>query len=378
MLINANLRPYPDTAAADPPARRPTTRPAIPQAVPARRHGVAAARSSTARGAEIVRWTLDVNNDGAVDASDLADANGVDAQRTRNPDDYVLVRQVYGDSTGNVAGNNGGITERVALVRAPGGGVPPMFTVYLRGQRARRGTGRSGPGARRRSSATSSASRCSVRRARAASRTGKRQLRRDRASHRGQLDAQRAQLRRSTSTRVDGYVFDDANGDQTQGRRRARRCRARSVRLGKLQSTVTDATGYYLLPRPGRHLHAAAHAAARATASPAVPDSFVVTVPPGARDRSPTRSIPGGCVNVFVYDDLDGNGTYDTGERRLPSVQGDAVPRRRAGVHGRSAATRRCSRRRARYTVARDAARLVRGSTTPIPLTRNHGERRRP
>jgi len=86
------------------------------------------------RGAEIVRWTLDVNNDGAVNAADMADANGIDAQRTANPNDYTLVRQVYGDSVGNVAGNNGGVLQRVALVQKPGGSVPPMFQVYLTGQ----------------------------------------------------------------------------------------------------------------------------------------------------------------------------------------------------------------------------------------------------
>src|SRR5207249_6137740 len=85
------------------------------------------------RGAELIRWTLDVNNDGQVNASDVNDPNGADARHTPNPNDYVLVRQVYGDSTGNVAGNNGGALERVALVRKPGGTVPAMFTVYLNG-----------------------------------------------------------------------------------------------------------------------------------------------------------------------------------------------------------------------------------------------------
>jgi hypothetical protein len=75
-----------------------------------------------------------VTNDGAVNAADMADPNGIDAQRTANPNDYTLVRQVYGDSVGNVAGNNGGVLQRVALVQKPGGSVPPMFQVYLEGQ----------------------------------------------------------------------------------------------------------------------------------------------------------------------------------------------------------------------------------------------------
>src|SRR5206468_8787723 len=85
------------------------------------------------RGAELIRWTLDVNNDGQVNASDVNDPNGADARRTMNPNDYVLVRQVYGDSTGNIAGNNGGAMEHITLVRKPGGTVPAMFQVYLTG-----------------------------------------------------------------------------------------------------------------------------------------------------------------------------------------------------------------------------------------------------
>ena len=64
-----------------------------------------------------------------------------------NPNDYVLVREVYGDSSANTIGNNGGAqVERVALVVPPGGSVPPLlFTVYPRGVSRRRGTGTTGP-----------------------------------------------------------------------------------------------------------------------------------------------------------------------------------------------------------------------------------------
>src|SRR5512134_2725795 len=55
-------------------------------------------------GAEIVRWTFDTNNDGQVNASDVADPDGVEARRTPNPNDFVLVREVYGDSTGGLPG----------------------------------------------------------------------------------------------------------------------------------------------------------------------------------------------------------------------------------------------------------------------------------
>lgn len=82
-------------------------------------------------GAELVRWTLDLNNDGSVNSGDIADANGVDVQRSRNPSDYMLVRQVYGDSLNNVAGDNGGAISRMAPVLKPGGGVPALFTVTM-------------------------------------------------------------------------------------------------------------------------------------------------------------------------------------------------------------------------------------------------------
>src|SRR5205823_2037464 len=70
-----------------------------------------------------------------VNASDLATAAGADAQSTPDPNDYVLVRQVYGDSSGSppVPHNNGGAQQSVALVHRPGGGVPPLFAIYLRG-----------------------------------------------------------------------------------------------------------------------------------------------------------------------------------------------------------------------------------------------------
>jgi len=83
-------------------------------------------------GAELIRWTLDLNNDGAVDASDIADSNGVDVRRTQNPNDYMLVRQIYGDSLNLVAGDNGGAISRIAPILKPGGTVPVLFTVYMK------------------------------------------------------------------------------------------------------------------------------------------------------------------------------------------------------------------------------------------------------
>ena len=133
VLICENLAPYPDTTGSKPtsplaynPGGSPKPMPLVGTYAPPIRYRT---------GAEIVRWTLDLDNDGAVNQSDLTTAAGADANRTPNPNDYVLVRQVFGDSTGNVAGNNGGAQERVALVRRPcAAGTPPLFTVYLKGQ----------------------------------------------------------------------------------------------------------------------------------------------------------------------------------------------------------------------------------------------------
>ena len=132
IILSQNQSPYPDTLASrrlGPQAYNPAANPkpfplTIPSYTPPIKYRT---------GAELIRYTLDVNNDGVVNSGDIASTQGADAASTPNPDDYVLVRQVYGDSTNNVAGDNGGSQERIALVRKPGGAVPPLFTVYMKG-----------------------------------------------------------------------------------------------------------------------------------------------------------------------------------------------------------------------------------------------------
>ena len=90
VLISANLSPYPDIA---------VTGPQYPQAYQPAGNPKPFPLNGTAwqppikyrSGAEVIRWTLDVNNDGVVNANDIADVNGVDARRTPNPD--VLCNQ---------------------------------------------------------------------------------------------------------------------------------------------------------------------------------------------------------------------------------------------------------------------------------------------
>src|SRR4029077_2853294 len=89
IIVSENQLPYPDTSVPTAPlAYSPTSTPK-----PFPLNGTAYAppvRYST--GAELIRYTLDVNNDGVVDASDIAAPEGADAAATPNPNDYVLVR----------------------------------------------------------------------------------------------------------------------------------------------------------------------------------------------------------------------------------------------------------------------------------------------
>ncbi len=134
LVINANLGPFPDTlvvagqASPDEPlAYNPSGTPLVPVLdgtgyEPPMRYTT---------GAETIRYTLDLNDDGVIDANDQSDALALDAQRTANPNDFVLARAVYGDSTADTPGNNGGAKEKLGLVRGPGPNVPPLFNVYL-------------------------------------------------------------------------------------------------------------------------------------------------------------------------------------------------------------------------------------------------------
>jgi len=79
-------------------------------------------------GAESIRYTLDLNDDGIVDAADQAVALASEAQRTANPNDYVIARVRYGLWSD---GTNNGNKEKVGLVRGPGTGIPAMYAVYM-------------------------------------------------------------------------------------------------------------------------------------------------------------------------------------------------------------------------------------------------------
>jgi prepilin-type N-terminal cleavage/methylation domain-containing protein len=265
-------------------------------------------------GAETVRWTLDLNNDGLVNASDLNDPNGIDAARTPNPNDYELVRQVYGDSTNNVPNNNGPLTQRVAIVSAPGGGVPPLFTVYMRGatQPWDWSTGPVPP------ESLANIARVVVK-ATAPS---------PRPDARGNYVATTFTTT-VTSMRnvpdlgppeygVDGYVFNDLNKNGTfdageQGIAGAR------VTLGPY-ATTTGVSGYFLLPAP-TGTYTLRHSPPANFAVETNPDSFVVTVPPATSKSFADTSIAGGWVTSHCFNDLNGNLVQDFGEPDLGSVK---------------------------------------------------------
>lgn len=107
VIINANLNPISDTP----------DNPQTPQAYdpgydPKPVHYNPGLKYST--GAETIVYTLDYNNDGTVNS---ADRNSFEARMTSNPNDYALVKRVYGyDPT---LRNNGGVNQIVSVIAGP-------------------------------------------------------------------------------------------------------------------------------------------------------------------------------------------------------------------------------------------------------------------
>ena len=304
VLINANFSPWPDDTVPKPPlAYNPV---GFPRPFPL--NGTSwEPPIKYRRGAEIVRWTLDVNDDGQVNAGDVASVNGVDAQRTPNPNDYVLVRQVYGDSTANVANWNGGQMERIALVRRPGGGVPPMFRVYLEGQ-DQPWNWSSGPLP---AAKLSEIERIEVEIVAASSRPNKggdypeTRLTTDVNSIRNVPGFGRKEYP------VDGFVYNDLDTDYTKDPLEPGLGGA-TVRLGKY-SSVTNASGYYILRVPAgtytlRHVPPPGYGVFTS------PDSVSITVGPAATFSFADTARAGGWVTGFVYEDKNQSGSHDDGE----------------------------------------------------------------
>ena len=306
LLLNANLQPYPDNVSAHTPplAYNPTGAPR-----PKPLDGTSYAPPIKYRtGAEVIRWTLDVNNDGVVDASDLAAPDGADAQHTPNPNDYVLVRQVYGDSTGNVAGANGGTTERVALLDKPGSGVPPMFTVYFKGS-STPWDWKNGP-----VPANQLANIASIGVQLTASSAHK--------DANGTYPTTTVRTQVATSRNVpnvggtlytiDGYVYNDKNKNRTKDAGEPGIANAYLL-LGTNMSTRTDATGHYSF-QVENGTYRLKQIAPTGYGVFTNPDSTVLTVGPPRNFSFADTARTGGFANVFVFHDLDGDGYQDYGE----------------------------------------------------------------
>lgn len=319
IILSQNQQPFPDTASAGP---------QVPQAYqpagnprPASLNGTAwEPPQKYATGAELIRWTLDVNNDGSVDASDLSAAQGFDAARTENPDDYVLVREVYGDMTGGVAGNNGGAQERVALVRKPGAGVPAIFTVYMKGSTTPWNWA-DGP--------VPADQLDNIQRV---------EVRVTAAAPRKDADGNFTQTTLSTQVNsmrsvpdfgiatyaVSGYVFDDLNQNGAMDGSDPGLAGV-TVRLGNYVG-YTSATGYYSI-RASNGTYTLRHSPPAGYGVFTNPDTFLVTVASAAVSRSfADTARQGGWVRMLAYEDEDGDQVHDADEPVLSGIRFTMMP----------------------------------------------------
>lgn len=267
-----------------------------------------------ATGAELVRYTLDVNNDGSVNASDISAPQGADAAATPNPNDYVLVREVYGDSTGNVAGSNGGSQERIALVHKPGAGVPALFTVYMRGSTTPYNWA-NGPVP---AAQLQDIQRIELNVTAAASRPNDKGEYASTTLH-SEVNAMRSVPDFGATTYViSGFVYEDVNQDRTKGTGEPGLAGA-TVRLGS-QTAYSSATGYYQFRAPaGTYTLSHSAPAGYGTFTTA---SYNLTISnAGATYSFGDTARSGGNVTILVYDDLNNNGQRDTGENGLAGIR---------------------------------------------------------
>ena len=313
IILCENLAPWPDTLSA----RRLSPQAYDPAGSPKPAPLVSNTYTPPAKyrtGAELVRYTLDVNNDGRVDASDISSAQGADAQMTPNPNDYVLVREVYGDSTSNSLGNNGGAQERVALVSKPGGAVPPLFTVYLKGSSTPWNWANGAVPA----SQLQDIERVEVRVTVPAS---KRDANGNYPSTTltSQINALRSVPDFGVATyTVSGYVYEDANRDHVMNTGDTGLSGV-TVRLGNYIG-YTSATGYWALRVPNG-TYTLRHTPPTGYGVFTNPDSFVVTVASAAVTRSfGDTARAGDWVTATVYEDEDGDQSKDAGEPYISGI----------------------------------------------------------
>lgn len=126
VIFNANITPYPDSIFhLEPRSYDPAANPQCPN------FNLAASYNT---GTETYRYTLDSNNDGLVDPND----NGDDSLeiRTRNPNDFVLIRQAYGRMNNGTNAVFPVLNQMVGLIRGPAhpadNSIAPLFQYWHR------------------------------------------------------------------------------------------------------------------------------------------------------------------------------------------------------------------------------------------------------
>lgn len=313
VIMCADLQPFPDTSAAArgiPLAYDPNGSPRPKPLV-----GTSWTPSTRYRtGAELVRWTLDLNNDGIVDATDLADPDAADANHTSNPDDYELCREVYGDSTGGVKGNNGGTRERIALIMKPGGTRPPLFRVYLTGD-TQPWNWSNGPIPATRLNeivriemnvvASSANKNFSGRFAETPLTTSVSSIR-------------NAPNYKFQSYTVSGVVYNDANKNRVKDGTETG-ISGCVVTLGGYMSQNTGTSGSFSFGVPAG-TYVLKHTPPANYGVFTTPDSFIVTVGPSVVKNFADTAQAGGWLTLTVWNDQDHDKTIDGAEKGLASV----------------------------------------------------------
>jgi prepilin-type N-terminal cleavage/methylation domain-containing protein len=315
IIFNANASPFPDTmiTALQPQALQPTGAP-----LPPKLDGTAyepPVKYTT--GAESIRYTLDLNNDGTVDAADQAVALATEAQRTHNPNDYVLARAVYGDLSGGVAGNNGGSLQKVGLVRGPGPGVPALYTVYL-GTNPNPWNWSDGP--------IPTANLQNISRIVLRVTTEGRVPRKDGTYPRNTLTTEINSIRNSPEAgtllySVDGWVFDDLNRSGTKDTGEPGIPDA-MMRMGTVSVAQTNASGYYQLKGPPAQYvvrQDVPEGYGNFTADTLVVD--FIAAPVNVTHSFADTARTGAWLLDSCYVDTNSNGMKDAGDEAVDGVQ---------------------------------------------------------
>jgi prepilin-type N-terminal cleavage/methylation domain-containing protein len=319
IILSENLAPYPDAANGHtaPLAYAPTGNPK-----PFFLDGTTYTPPIRYRtGAELIRYTLDVNNDGVINASDVASAEGADAAATPNPSDYVLVRQVYGDSTGNTLGNNGPTTERVALVRKPGdAGVPPLFSVYMRGS-STPWDWNNGPVP---VSQLQNIQRVELQVTATSSRPDARGVYAQ-TILKSEVNAARSVPDFGAATySVSGYVYNDKNSNRVMDGSDVGLAGA-TLRLGNY-TAYSNSAGFFQFHAPAGG-YTLKHTPPMGYGSFSAPDTFNLLLTTAALTRSfADTARAGGNVTISAFNDLDGNGVRDISDNALQGIRFTIVP----------------------------------------------------